>query len=83
MSTPSLVRPFLDAAAADVRPVLEKIPDLDRRLWTIVAEGRAEMLVLTPGPVSASTQREHRYGGYAAPIDDDAFASSGSVLLVR
>ena len=41
VTTPSLVRPFLDAAPAAVRPVLEKIPDLDRRLWTIVAEGRA------------------------------------------
>ena len=41
MSTPSLVRPFLDAAPAAVRPTLEAIPDLDRRLWTIVAEGRA------------------------------------------
>jgi RNA polymerase sigma-70 factor (ECF subfamily) len=40
VSTPSLVRPFLDAAPAAIRPVLEAIPDLDRRLWTIVAEGR-------------------------------------------
>jgi RNA polymerase sigma-70 factor, ECF subfamily len=40
-STPSLVRPFLDAAPANVRATLEAIPDLDRRLWTIVAEGRA------------------------------------------
>jgi RNA polymerase sigma-70 factor, ECF subfamily len=37
----SLVRPFLDAAPAAVRPVLEGVPDLDRRLWTLVAEGRA------------------------------------------
>ena len=41
VSTPSLVRPFLDAAPAVVRPVLEAVPDLDRRLWEIVAEGRA------------------------------------------
>jgi RNA polymerase sigma-70 factor (ECF subfamily) len=41
VSTPSLVRPFLDAAPAAVRPALEGIADLDRRLWTIVAEGRA------------------------------------------
>ena len=41
MTTPTLVRPFLDAAPAKVRPVLEAIPDLDRRLWSIVAEGRA------------------------------------------
>ena len=40
MTTPSLVRPFLDAAPAKVRPVLEAIPDLDRRLWMLVAEGR-------------------------------------------
>ena len=41
VSTPSLVRPFLDAAPAAVRLVLEAVPDLDRRLWTLVAEGRA------------------------------------------
>ncbi len=41
VSTPSLVRPFLDAAPATVRPALEAVADLDRRLWTIVAEGRA------------------------------------------
>lgn len=41
MTTPSLVRPFLDAAPPAVRGVLEAIADLDRRLWTIVAEGRA------------------------------------------
>ena len=41
VSTPSLVRPFLDAAPAQVRAALEAIPDLDRRLWTLVAEGRA------------------------------------------
>jgi len=41
VSTPSLVRPFLDAAPAPARPVLEAVPDLDRRLWEIVAEGRA------------------------------------------
>lgn len=41
VTTPSLVRPFLDAAPAHVRPALAAIPDLDRRLWTLVAEGRA------------------------------------------
>jgi RNA polymerase sigma-70 factor (ECF subfamily) len=41
VTTPSLVRPFLDAAPAATRPVLEGIADLDRRLWAIVAEGRA------------------------------------------
>jgi RNA polymerase sigma-70 factor, ECF subfamily len=41
VSTPSLVRPFLDAAPAPVRAALEAIADLDRRLWTLVAEGRA------------------------------------------
>jgi len=41
VSTPSLVRPFLDAAPAAARPVLEAVPDLDRRLWALVAEGRA------------------------------------------
>jgi RNA polymerase sigma-70 factor, ECF subfamily len=41
VTTESLVRPFLEAAPAAVRPALEGIPDLDRRLWTLVAEGRA------------------------------------------
>ncbi|MGE5182216.1 MAG: sigma-70 family RNA polymerase sigma factor [Acidobacteriota bacterium] len=41
VTTESLVPPFLDAAPAAVRPVLEAIADLDRRLWTLVAEGRA------------------------------------------
>jgi RNA polymerase sigma-70 factor, ECF subfamily len=41
VTTTSLVPPFLDAAPAAVRPVLESIVDLDRRLWAIVAEGRA------------------------------------------
>lgn len=41
MTTESLVRPFLDAAPAGVRTTLESIPDLDRRLWSLVAEGRA------------------------------------------
>lgn len=40
-SSPSLVRPFLEAAPATVRPTLDTIGDLDRRLWTIVAEGRS------------------------------------------
>ncbi|MBA3818211.1 MAG: sigma-70 family RNA polymerase sigma factor [Deltaproteobacteria bacterium] len=40
MTTPSLVRPFLDAAPPAIRPTLEAIPDLDRRLWSLVAEGR-------------------------------------------
>ena len=41
VTSPSLVRPFLDAAPAALRAQLEAIADLDRRLWTIVAEGRA------------------------------------------
>jgi RNA polymerase sigma-70 factor (ECF subfamily) len=41
VTTPSLVRPFVDAAPAAVRPQLEAIADLDRRLWAIVAQGRA------------------------------------------
>jgi RNA polymerase sigma-70 factor (ECF subfamily) len=41
VTTPSLVRSFLDAAPPTLRSVLEVIPDLDRRLWAIVAEGRA------------------------------------------
>lgn len=41
VTTESLVRPFLEAAPAAVRPALESIADLDRRLWSLVAEGRA------------------------------------------
>ncbi len=41
VTTPSLVRPFLDAAPAAVRPGARGDPDLDRRLWALVAEGRA------------------------------------------
>ena len=41
VTTESLVRPFLDAAPPAVRPVLEAVADLDRRLWTLVGEGRA------------------------------------------
>jgi len=41
VTTPSLVRPFLDAAPAEVRPALGRIAELERRLWEIVAEGRA------------------------------------------
>ena len=37
----SLVGPFLDAAPPAVRETLAAVPDLDRRLWTLVAEGRA------------------------------------------
>ena len=47
VTTPTLVRPFLDAAPAAVRSVLEAVPDLDRRLWAIVAEGRAAWPDLT------------------------------------
>lgn len=38
---PSLEAPFLDAAPAPLRSVLAGIPDLDRRLWSIVDQGRA------------------------------------------
>ena len=41
VTTPSLVRSFLECVPAAVRPTLEKVPDLERRLWSIVAEGRA------------------------------------------
>jgi RNA polymerase sigma-70 factor (ECF subfamily) len=43
----SLVRPFLDAAPSAARGALEAIPDLDRRLWQLVAEGRAAWPALT------------------------------------
>jgi len=41
VTSESLVRPFVDAAPVAVRPAVEAIADLDRRLWSLVAEGRA------------------------------------------
>jgi len=41
VTSDSLVRPFVEAAPPAVRPALESIADLDRRLWALVAEGRA------------------------------------------
>ena len=41
MTSPSLVPAFLEAVPAGARPVLEAVPELDRRLWALVAEGRA------------------------------------------
>src|SRR5262245_57355434 len=41
VTTESLVRPFLDATPPAVRAILESLVDLDRRLWSLVAEGRA------------------------------------------
>jgi RNA polymerase sigma-70 factor (ECF subfamily) len=38
---PSLVRPFVDAAPAALRAALEGVVDLPRRLWALVADGRA------------------------------------------
>ncbi len=47
---PSLVRPFVDAAPPGLRAQIEAVPDLARRLWNLVAEGRAAWpdLVLEP-----------------------------------
>jgi RNA polymerase sigma-70 factor (ECF subfamily) len=47
VTTESLVRPFLEAVPVAVRPQLESLVDLDRRLWTLVAEGRAAWPDLT------------------------------------
>nr|HEX4318758.1 sigma-70 family RNA polymerase sigma factor [Kofleriaceae bacterium] len=41
MPAESLVRPFLDAAPAAARAALEATPELDRKLWLLVAEGHA------------------------------------------
>lgn len=41
MTSTSLVQPFLDAAPVPVRPTLQAIGDLEQRLWSLVAEGRA------------------------------------------
>ena len=38
---PALVQPFLDAAPAKLRHDLAALPDLARRVWALVAEGRA------------------------------------------
>jgi RNA polymerase sigma-70 factor (ECF subfamily) len=47
---PSLVRPFVDAAPAELRTSLDGIPDLQRRLWELLAEGRAAWPGLTVEP---------------------------------
>ena len=47
---PSLIRPFVDAAPLALRPALEAVPDLARRLWALVAEGRAAWPELTVEP---------------------------------
>jgi hypothetical protein len=49
----------------------------------LVTEGRAETLLVTRGRGTSTLPRDHRYAGYTAPIDDEAFASRGGVLLVR
>ncbi len=52
MSTapPSLVQPFVDAAPEALRAALAATPDLPRRLWNLVAEGRAAWPDLTLEP---------------------------------
>jgi RNA polymerase sigma-70 factor (ECF subfamily) len=42
-----LVRPFVDAAPAALRQALETIPDLQRKLWDLIVEGRAAWPALT------------------------------------
>ena len=37
---PALIAPFLDAAPTELRAGLATIPDLARRVWALVAEGR-------------------------------------------
>ena len=41
MESTALVQPFLEAAPAPLRAGLATVPDLARRLWELVAEGRA------------------------------------------
>jgi len=49
---PSLIRPFVDAAPADVRAAIEAVADLPRRLWALVAEGRAAWPDLSVEPTA-------------------------------
>jgi RNA polymerase sigma-70 factor (ECF subfamily) len=58
-SSQSLVRPFVDAAPAAARAALAAIPDLDRQLWQLVAEGRAAwpQLQVEPARVAAFVGR--------------------------
>lgn len=60
VTTENLVRAFLDAVPAAVRPTFEPIADLDRRLWTLVAEGRAAWpeLAVVPKDVVAFVGRQ-------------------------
>jgi RNA polymerase sigma-70 factor, ECF subfamily len=47
---PSLVRPFVDAAPEAMRAKLEAVPDLARRLWNLIDQGRAAWPELTVEP---------------------------------
>ena len=49
---PSLVRPFVDAVPAGLRQAAAEVPDLQRRLWALVAEGRAAWPDVAVQPVA-------------------------------
>jgi RNA polymerase sigma-70 factor (ECF subfamily) len=57
---PSLIRPFVDAAPAAIRASVEAVPDLARRLWSLVAEGRAAWpdLAVEPSALVAFIARQ-------------------------
>src|SRR5947199_355752 len=72
VQTPSLLRPFLDAAPPAIRGTLEAIADLDRRLWTIVAEGRNAWPDLTVDAVEVRRcLNDLRKGKREILVDDD------------
>jgi RNA polymerase sigma-70 factor (ECF subfamily) len=57
---PSLIRPFVDAAPAAVRAAAEAAAELQKRLWSLVAEGRAAWpdLAVEPQALAAFIGRQ-------------------------
>ena len=58
---PSLVRPFVEAAPEAMRPAIEAVSDLQRRLWSLVAEGRTMKEIASILGISPRTVESHKY----------------------
>ncbi len=74
MEAPALVQPFLDAAPPPLRAGLAAVPDLDRQLLGLVAEGRAAWpdVVIEPSRL---------IGFIAARLDSDGDAAGALAVL--
>ncbi|MBP6838359.1 MAG: sigma-70 family RNA polymerase sigma factor, partial [Kofleriaceae bacterium] len=66
---PSLIRPLLDAAPAERRAEIEAVPDLGRRLWALVAEGRAAWPALQVEPSLLVAFIGRQLGGEQDPTE--------------